>query len=297
MPGRPNPYGYGPPPQPPHPPPRQGYRPYDGTYGFGEPLIPQVTDHRAALSLALGILSLMCGGLFLGIPAIFFGFSAKKHIDASGGMATGTGLATGGIVTGFLGTGVSLVLAGALVVTMVLSPSGPGGHVSFGGPPRATSTAPHGTTAPTPHRALIGAVDVVNLSSEDGPLREQLAAELVRARAAKRTLVVQTTASWANVCAEIDDALPDSRMQTALADVQLVRVDVDEFRAELSLQRMYEGSVPWFYKIDSTVHPTDAISGDEWDDNTPENMAPVLKAFAAGTLTLRRHASQAGTAL
>jgi Domain of unknown function (DUF4190) len=297
MPGRPNPYGYGPPPQPPAPHDRPGYRPYDGTYGFGEPMVPQATDHRAALSLALGVLSITCGGLFLGIPAVLFGFSARKHIRASGGMTTGTGLATGGIVTGFVGTAVSLLVAGAFVVSAILSPPGAGGHVSYGSPPRAHTTSPHGTTAPTPHRATIGAVDVVNLSSDDGPLREQLALELTRARASKRTLVVQTTATWANVCAEIDDALTDTRMQTALADVQLVRVDVDEFRAELSIQHMYEGSVPWFYKIDSTVQPTDAISGDEWDDNTPENMAPVLKAFAAGTLKARRHASTIGTPL
>lgn len=265
-------------------------------YGFGEPMVPQATDHRAALSLALGILSLTCGGLFLGVPAIFFGVSARKHIQASGGLTTGTGLATGGIVTGILGTLASFVIAGAFAVSMLLNPGG-GGHVSFGGPPRSSTATPHGTAAPAPHRATIGAVDVVNLSSDDGPLKDQLAAELARARASKRTLVVQTTAPWANVCAEIDDALPDARMQAALADVQLVRVDIDEFRGELKSQRMYEGSVPWFYKIDSTVHPTDAISGDEWDENTPENMAPVLKAFASGTLKLRRHTTPLGTPL
>lgn len=266
-------------------------------YGFGEPMVPQVTDHRAVLSLALGILSVTCGGLFLGIPALLFGLSAKKHIQASAGMTTGGGLATGGIVTGIVGSALSVVLGIGIVVSAIASP-GAGGHVSFGSPPRTASTPPAATVAPAPHRARIGKVDVVNLSSDDGPLRDQLADEFARAKAAHRTLVVQTTASWANVCAEIDDALPDTRMQTALEDVQLVRVDIDEFRAELTLQRMYEGSVPWFYKIDSTVHPTDAISGDEWDDNTPENMAPVLKAFADGTLTSRRHAAPSnGTSL
>ncbi len=291
-PGPNNPFGYGPPPAP--PPARPGYRPHEGMYGFGEPMIPQVTDHRAALSLALGVLSLTCGGLFLGIPAILFGYSAKKHIDASGGMSTGTGLATGGIVTGFLGTAVSIVVIGALVISTVFSPSG-GGSVSFGAP-RGASTAAHGA-ATAPHRATVGAVEVVNLSADDGPLRDQLASELARARASKRTLLVQTTASGANVCAEIEDALPDTRMQAALANVQLVRVDIDEFRAELSFEKMYEGSVPWFYKLDSGARPTDAISGDEWDENTPENMAPVLKAFASGTLRSRRHVSPIGTPL
>ena len=96
---------------------------------------------------------------------------------------------------------------------------------------------------------------------------------------------------------DIDSALPHPLMQTALANVELVRVDIDEFKSELALQKMYEKSVPWFYKIDSTARPTDAISADEWDENIAENMAPILKAFADGTLTKRRNASQIGTPL
>jgi hypothetical protein len=86
-------------------------------------------------------------------------------------------------------------------------------------------------------------------------------------------------------------------MQGALANVELVRIDIDDFRGELMLQKMFEKTVPWFYKVDSTARPTDAISADEWDENVAENMAPVLKAFADGTLTKRRNASQIGTPL
>jgi hypothetical protein len=147
------------------------------------------------------------------------------------------------------------------------------------------------------HRTTIGKVDVVQLSTSEGPLRDQIASELARARGSKKVLLVQTTASWCSVCDEIDVALPDARMQGALANVELVRVDIDEFHAELMLQKMFEKTVPWFYKVDSTAHPTDAISADEWDENVPENMAPILKAFAEGTLTRRRSATQIGTPL
>jgi len=68
-------------------------------------------------------------------------------------------------------------------------------------------------------------------------------------------------------------------------------------RSELVHEKMWEGSVPWFYKLDAMAHPVDSISADEWDENVPENMAPVLKAFAAGTLATRRHATQIGTPL
>ncbi len=245
-----------------------------------------VTDYRAGLSLALGILSVTCGGLFFGIPAIVVGFLARKHIERSGGAITGGGMAVGGIVTGFVGTASSLVVILALCAGMIMAPRGGGG---IGSRPVAVKG--------TAHRATVGSVDVVQLSSAEGPMREQLLTELARARASKKVLLVQTTATWCAVCDDIDGALSDARMQTALAGVQLVRVDVDEFRAELTLQSMYEGSVPWFYRIDSSVRPTDSISGDEWDENTPANMAPVLKAFASGTFTNRRHAPPLGTPL
>jgi hypothetical protein len=61
---------------------------------------------------------------------------------------------------------------------------------------------------------------------------------------------------------------------------------------------MQTNAIPYFYKIDSAAHATDSISGDEWDENTPANEAPVLGAFAKGTLKKRRHPSPAsGTAL
>jgi len=77
-------------------------------------------------------------------------------------------------------------------------------------------------------------------------------------------------------------------MQTALTNVDLVRVDVDDFDEELRAAGMLEDTLPWFYKVDATLHPVDAISAGEWDENVPVNMAPVLHSFLAGTLRARR---------
>jgi hypothetical protein len=77
-------------------------------------------------------------------------------------------------------------------------------------------------------------------------------------------------------------------MQRALADVTLVRVDVDAFEDDLHAMRVETQSVPWFYKLDDSGRPTDAINADEWDENIPENMAPVLAKFVRGTLAARR---------
>jgi hypothetical protein len=43
--------------------------------------------------------------------------------------------------------------------------------------------------------------------------------------------------------------------------------------------RVETRSAPWFYRLDALGRPMDALSADAWDDNLPENMAPVLGAF------------------
>ena len=84
-------------------------------------------------------------------------------------------------------------------------------------------------------------------------------------------------------CRKFEAALSDGRMRTALRGVTLVRVDVDEFdRSDLNSLRLDVTSVPWFFKVDSRGHPTDAISSGEWDEDIPENIAPVMRAFVDG---------------
>src|SRR4051812_7659126 len=92
-------------PGPPRFPPPYGSDPY-APRGPGPAYTPPA-DSKAVLSLVLGILSIaMCG--LTGIPAIVLGFSAKSDIQRSGGMVGGAGLATGGIVTGFIGSFVTV---------------------------------------------------------------------------------------------------------------------------------------------------------------------------------------------
>jgi len=125
----------------------------------------------------------------------------------------------------------------------------------------------------------------------------QLADEYKRAQAAKQTVIVMTSARWCTVCREFEDAMTDPRMQSALANVSIVRVDIDDFDAELKSEGMLEQTLPWFYKVDATLRPIDAISAGEWDENIPENMAPVLKSFVSGTLRARKSPSSRGTSL
>lgn len=232
------------------------------------------TDPRAVVALACGVASLLGLGPLTGLPAIVLGATARRRVDRSGGTLRGHGLAAGGIVTGLFGTGLALV-----VLLGFLSGAFNPGTGDRAGVDRAVRTpAAPGVTSGS---RSYGPLDVVDLDRRVS-LAEQLLRVSAAAASAQRTVVLQTYVQRSRECAEVAAALPDPRMQTALAKVTLVRVDVEAFASELSGMRVETRSAPWFYTLDALGRPMDALSADAWDDNVPENMAPVLAAFVRG---------------
>ena len=243
------------------------------------------SDNRAIGALVLGVLSMTCLGFLAGIPAIVLGAMSRKEIDRSQGALTGGSIAAGGIVTGLFGTGISLI-----VLVTLLS-----GAVEAVNAPEPRTESPLRVPVAAGTRSY-GSLDVVDLDTKS-TLKAQLTQITQSALAKNRTVVLQTYVRSSKECAEVAAALPDTRMQRALTNVTLVRVDIDVFEDELKAMRVETDAAPWFYKLDAHAHPTDAISADEWDANIPENMAPVLADFARGTLGSRRSPSPVGTAL
>jgi hypothetical protein len=312
------PYGPPPPPAPPDGSGAHGMRmPYahDASYrahspydAYGSPHIYPAppagvasTESSATASLVLGIASLTCFGIFAGIPAIIFGVIARKRIADSNGALRGEGVAVGGIVTGALGSVLS-------VVTLVLFMLGVlGGIYGAMTAPTASSTAQESASAEVernddgaetesigPHvheHESAAPMTVVDLARNGGPLKTQLESEAKNAAAAGQTLLVQTTATKCNACREIAIAMRESELDEVLSGVRLVRVDIDAFKSELRAAGLSEPSLPWFFLLDSTLRPRDAISADEWDANVAENIAPVLDEFVRGTFTERRGAA------
>jgi hypothetical protein len=237
----------------------------------------------------LSVAGTLCGvGLSLGLPAIVLGALAHRDIRRSGGAATGGGLATAGILLGSIGSLLFVVWLG-VVAYAVLGTASPGAspapRLSEGPPSAAATSVRPGHTA------------VVELHTAGGALRAQLVAHATAARRAGQTVLVETTMKACDPCAEIDRAAPDPGLQQALSDVRWIRIDVGEFRSELAGLRMNEPTVPWFYLLDARGQPRDAISADEWDDNDPENIAPVLGAFVHGKLQPRRTSWRGRTSL
>jgi hypothetical protein len=252
---------------------------------------PRRTEGKAVASLLLGLFSLTCLGAFAGLPAIILGAMARRDIDRSNGWLVGRGLAAGGIVSGLFGTGFGFVLLlWVLSATFAPSAAEPTAAIApLAAPPPSAVVAPAPPTEPSaPLTSPIstrsyGSLEVIDLD-QSRPLRSQLGEIVQRIHAEesgspRRTIVLQTYVRSSSACAAIDAALPDTRMQRALANVTLVRVDVDEYDRELGAMKVETKTAPWFYKLDAKGAPTDAISADAWEHDAPENMAPVLGKF------------------
>jgi hypothetical protein len=99
--------------QPRPPPPAPMQAPPPGYY-YGPPQAQkQSTNGFAIASLVLGIVWIYCIGSIL---ALVFGYKARKQIDESNGREGGRGLATAGIVLGWIGVG----LAGLAIAVIVM---------------------------------------------------------------------------------------------------------------------------------------------------------------------------------
>ena len=85
------------------------------------PYVPAAspTANEAIWSLILGIGSFLLCGIFMGIPAIILGNNAKKKIAASGGQVGGEGLATAGIVLGWIQVGLTVIIGAILVLILI----------------------------------------------------------------------------------------------------------------------------------------------------------------------------------
>jgi hypothetical protein len=259
-----------------------------------------VTDNRAALSLAFGLTSLITCGI-TGLPAVILGVRAQTAIRQSRGSLTGGSLAAWGIATGVLGSIFGMLLMAAVVLSAWVDSRREATTIPVDPQPAPEVTAPAwAPTAPLPPPApaMVGAIRVVDLDpTARATFHQQLESEYRRAAGAHQMLILMTSKKKCDVCDEIATSLTDSRMQKALAHVEIVRADVDDFAEELHENGMLEPTLPWFYKIGGSLHPTDAVSAGEWAENVPENMAPVLGSFVAGTLKVRRDPSSLGTAL
>jgi hypothetical protein len=101
---------------------------------------------------------------------------------------------------------------------------------------------------------------------------------------------VWITAPDCRPCTGVSVALASPLVQAALSGVRLLRLDAREYRLELSERGLTTEVLPGFALLSENGQPVDYVSGGEWDEDVPENIAPVLKKFIQGTYKARRNA-------
>lgn len=157
--------------------------------------------------------------------------------------------------------------------------------------PTVPKEPPKASTWRETRSEVVGGLKVVDLGGDEPTLRGALQAQMKAAKAENKQVLVLVMADSCDPCKKLKEALTDASMQDALSPIVLVRVNTQVFERELQEMsyRTKEGERPGLYLLSSDGSPRDGILGNEWDDDTPANMAPVLKAFVLGKYKTRRH--------
>lgn len=247
------------------------------------------------------------------VASILFGWAARREIERSGARLRGYTLATIGMALGAVMT----MAWGAALSTWAWAHRYGEDIVTERGDdtpavarPGERSRGPRGAPAPSPapgpaeapakilgegvpkttQSKREGAIGVIDVGISVTSLSEELAKQRAEAAKMGETLLLMTTASRCDPCRGVDRALADPLLQTALARIRLVRVDVEVFHEDLELLKVPHEAIPGFFLLSPDLTPRDGINGGEWDADIAPNIAPVLGAFVRGRYGARKKA-------
>jgi hypothetical protein len=156
-------------------------------------------------------------------------------------------------------------------------------------PSGAPSASPMlGTTPKATGAKKIGAITLVDVGVQSSSLQEELSKQRAEAASANETMLLMTVTTRCEPCRGFEKSLEDARLQDALTRVRIVRVDTEVFREDLDAMKVPWDRVPGFFLLGVDLTPKDGIDGGEWDDDIPQNIAPVISAFVRGKYATRR---------
>ena len=128
---------------------------------------------------------------------------------------------------------------------------------------------------------------IVRLRPEDGNLADMLAEEAQKAATLGLIPVVEFDATWCPPCIAIDAAIEadDALMVDAYAGTYIIKLDVDEWGWNDGQVEFFQFEyIPVYFKLDATGTPTgEMIDGGAWNEDIPENIAPVMDEFFHGS--------------
>lgn len=143
------------------------------------------------------------------------------------------------------------------------------------GSAQSTLSTPHALTSSTQPFVI------VRIEKSNGSMMTQLAAEAQKANSLGLAPFIEFDASWCPPCQAIEKSTEaeDPLTMQAFDGVYLIRADVDEWGSENGKNFTFH-AIPVYYQLDMSGNPTGAvIDGGAWNEDIPENFAPVLDAF------------------
>jgi hypothetical protein len=140
----------------------------------------------------------------------------------------------------------------------------------------------------------IGSIEIIDVDPGLPALSSELERQWTAANAAGDHLLLWTVGPGCAPCDAVARALPDPRMQVALAGVRILRVDALRYQAELARLRLPTQALPGFALIGKSGRPIDFVHGGEWDEDIAPNIAPVLGKFVRGEYETRRYPWRGG---
>lgn len=268
---------------------------------------PVPTSGMATAAIVFAGLSYVCLGPVGAIGGIICALIGYREIADSEGRLGGKEICTVSLILSIA----NLLLAVAMVGAFVFSIGSAVSKAKTSPPPVYTSpyVSPSPPPSPSPtvrprasrggesgqstpmdvvSEVRIGAITLVDVPATNRPFVVELRAQQTKATAAKERLVLFVVTGACRPCMSVAAVLGDPKMQAALDHVRIVRVNAHDMPEDLHAMGAPTGTIPGFYLLSPALKVVDGITGAEWDDDTADNVAPVLRAFLHGTYTKRR---------
>lgn len=269
---------------------------------------PLPTSGMATAAIVFAGLSFFCLGPVGAIGGIICAFIGYREIEESEGRLGGKELCTVSFVLSIANLLLTVATIGAFVFSIgsavskaktttsppvytspYVSPS-PSPIPSPTARPRSSRGGESGqsTAMDVVSEVRIGAITLVDVPATNRPLGVELRAQHAKATAAKERIVLFVVTGACRPCMSVAAVLGDPKMQAALDHVRIIRVNAHDMPEDLHAMGAPTGTIPGFYLLSPSFKVVDGITGAEWDDDTADNVAPILRSFLRGTYTKRR---------
>jgi len=146
------------------------------------------------------------------------------------------------------------------------------------------SETPEGSTGNIPQAASTPTRTpghtIVQVYSENGDLKTLLKEEAVKAQALGQKPFALFTAGWCAPCRKLEKSFSEAMVKEAIEGIYIIELDIDDWDPHLGGAGFRVEGIPLIFRLDSEGRPSGKpLGGNEWGEDTPGNIAPVLKAF------------------